>query len=75
MMILMAMLNMNDLIKIQEAVMELVKIFHQKSVIKDNEGNILKTFDSDDGCDFCEGTGKDYKGNDCNFCHGPGKIG
>lgn len=51
------------------------KDFSSKIVIKDNEGNILKTFDSDDGCDFCEGTGKDYKGNDCNFCHGAGKIG
>lgn len=46
-----------------------------KIVIKDQEGNILKTFDSDDGCDFCDGTGKDYTGGDCNFCLGKGKVG
>jgi len=46
-----------------------------KIVIKDNDGNILKTFDADDGCDFCEGTGKDYKGDACNFCQGKGKVG
>lgn len=46
-----------------------------KILIKDNDGNILKTFDADDGCDFCEGTGKDYKGNACNFCQGKGKVG
>lgn len=32
-------------------------------------------FESDDGCDFCEGTGKDYLNNDCNFCNGKGKVG
>ena len=46
-----------------------------KIVIKDNDGNILKTFDADDGCDFCEGTGKDYMGNNCHFCGGQGKVG
>ena len=46
-----------------------------KIVIKDNDGNILRTFDSDDGCDFCEGSGKDYKGDSCNFCQGKGKVG
>ena len=46
-----------------------------KIVIKDNDGNILRTFDADDGCDFCEGSGKDYKGDSCNFCNGKGKIG
>lgn len=46
-----------------------------KIVIKDNDGNILKTFDADDGCDFCEGTGKDYKGDSCSFCQGAGKVG
>lgn len=46
-----------------------------KIAIKDKNGNILKTFDADDGCDFCEGTGKDYRGNACNFCSGKGKIG
>lgn len=43
--------------------------------IKDNDGNIIKTFDSDDGCDFCEGTGKSYDGNKCSFCSGAGKVG
>ena len=45
-----------------------------KILIKDLEGNILKTFDADDGCDACEGTGK-YMGVDCFLCHGRGKIG
>jgi DnaJ-class molecular chaperone len=51
------------------------KDLSSKIHIKDNDGNILKTFDSDDGCDFCDGTGKDYKGGDCLFCSGKGKIG
>jgi len=46
-----------------------------KIVIKDTEGNIVKTFDADDGCDFCEGSGKDWRGNDCSFCFGKGKVG
>lgn len=46
-----------------------------KLVIKDKDGNIKAMFDADDGCDFCEGTGKDFRGNDCNFCFGQGKIG
>ena len=46
-----------------------------KIFIKDVNGNILKTFDADDGCDYCEGTGKDYRENVCNFCQGVGKIG
>lgn len=48
--------------------------FSSKIVIRDNEGNVLKTFDSDDGCDLCEGTGK-YMGFDCSFCAGKGKVG
>lgn len=46
-----------------------------KIYIKDNDGNILKTFDSDDGCDFCEGSGKSYDGSKCSFCSGAGKVG
>jgi molecular chaperone DnaJ len=46
-----------------------------KIQIKDELGNILKLFDGSDGCDFCEGTGKDYTGSDCSFCHGKGKVG
>lgn len=46
-----------------------------KILIKDTNGNVIKTFDADDGCDFCEGTGKDYTGSDCSFCHGKGKVG
>jgi DnaJ-class molecular chaperone len=46
-----------------------------KIVIRDLEGNIVKTFESDDGCDFCEGSGKDYYGGECNFCFGKGKVG
>src|ERR1035437_5991168 len=32
------------------------KDLSSKILIKDVNGNILKTFDSDDGCDFCDGT-------------------
>lgn len=51
------------------------KDLSSKIVIKDNDGNIIKVFDADDGCDFCEGTGKNYFGQDCNFCFGKGKVG
>jgi DnaJ-class molecular chaperone len=51
------------------------KDFSEKIVIRDNNGNIVKTFDGEDGCDYCEGSGKDYRGNDCTFCSGKGKIG
>lgn len=51
------------------------KDLSSKIVIRDNDGNIIKTFDSDDGCDFCEGSGKDYRGKDCSFCAGLGKVG
>lgn len=51
------------------------KDFSAKIVIKDNDGNIVKTFDGEDGCDYCEGVGKDYAGNDCYFCLGKGKVG
>ena len=51
------------------------KDLSSKIVIRDVDGNITKTFDADDGCDFCEGTGKDYKGDNCHFCSGKGKVG
>lgn len=51
------------------------KDLSSKIKIKDNNGNVIKTFDADDGCDFCEGTGKDYNNNPCSFCLGKGKIG
>jgi molecular chaperone DnaJ len=50
------------------------KDFSSKIVIRDNGGNILKMFDADDGCDFCDGTGQ-YMGQECSFCNGKGKIG
>lgn len=50
------------------------KDLSSKIVIKDNDGNILKIFDSEDGCDLCEGTGK-YRDQDCPFCFGKGKVG
>jgi len=50
------------------------KDMSSKILIKDVNGNILKTFDGEDGCDFCEGTGK-FMGYDCSFCHGQGKVG
>jgi DnaJ-class molecular chaperone len=46
-----------------------------KIEIKDEFGNILKLFDGADGCDFCEGSGKDPFGNECGFCTGKGKVG
>jgi len=46
-----------------------------KFIIKDEYGNVKGVFDSDDGCDFCEGTGKDHLGNKCSFCFGQGKLG
>lgn len=51
------------------------KDLSSKIVIKDNNGNVLKTFDADDGCDFCEGSGKDFRGGPCSFCSGKGKVG
>ena len=50
------------------------KDLSSKILIKDNDGNILKIFDSEDGCDLCEGTGK-YRDQDCPFCFGKGKVG
>lgn len=46
-----------------------------KIVVRDEKGNIKGTFESEEGCDFCEGTGKDWRGNNCGFCEGIGKIG
>jgi DnaJ-class molecular chaperone len=46
-----------------------------KIILRDDKGNITKMLDADDGCDFCEGTGKDYTGGKCSFCHGMGQVG
>lgn len=46
-----------------------------KIEIKDEYGNVLKLFDGADGCDFCEGTGKDPYGNKCSICNGEGQVG
>ena len=51
------------------------KDLKSKFIIKDDEGNVKGIFDSDDGCDFCEGSGKDPFGNKCSFCFGQGKLG
>jgi molecular chaperone DnaJ len=51
------------------------KDLDSKIQIKDENGNVLKIFEGTDGCDFCEGSGKNWRGNDCNFCGGKGKIG
>jgi len=50
------------------------KDMSSKIVIKDINGNILKMFDGEDGCDICEGSGK-WNNKDCPFCSGYGKIG
>ena len=46
-----------------------------KIEIKDANGKILMLFDGSDGCDYCEGTGIDWKKNPCYFCGGKGKVG
>jgi len=51
------------------------KDLKSKLIIKDEFGNIKGIFDSDDGCDFCDGQGKDHLSNKCGFCFGQGKIG
>jgi hypothetical protein len=50
------------------------KDMSSKIVIRDIDGNIVKVFDGEDGCDFCEGSGK-YMDYDCTFCDGKGKVG
>jgi len=45
-----------------------------KIMIKDEKGNI-KYFEGDNGCDYCEGTGKNHNDIDCFYCMGQGKIG
>lgn len=51
------------------------KDLKSKIEIKDSDGNVVKTFEAIDGCDFCEGEGKDEWGNECYFCNGSGKVG
>lgn len=51
------------------------KDLNSKIEIKDNSGKVIRTFDPDDGCDFCEGTGKEYNGQPCSFCFGKGQVG
>jgi DnaJ-class molecular chaperone len=50
------------------------KDMSSKIVIRDTDGNVLKMFDGEDGCDLCEGSGE-YNGKDCPFCYGAGKVG
>lgn len=45
-----------------------------KIAFKNDKGEV-KFFEADDGCDFCEGTGKSWNGGDCNYCGGKGKVG
>lgn len=51
------------------------KDLKSKIQIKDESGKVIGLFDSEDGCDFCEGTGKDFNNNKCAFCNGGGKVG
>lgn len=46
-----------------------------KIEIKDENGNLLKIFEGADGCDFCEGSGKNWNGDPCFFCGGKGEVG
>ena len=50
------------------------KDMSSKIIIRDNDGNILKMFDGEDGCDLCEGSGE-YNDKECPFCSGAGKVG
>lgn len=45
-----------------------------KIQIKTPDGKV-KWFEADDGCDFCDGTGKYWNGQECSFCNGKGKAG
>lgn len=51
------------------------KDLESKIQIRDKSGRVIKTFDSADGCDFCDGTGIDWRGVKCGFCFGQGKVG
>ena len=51
------------------------KDLNSKIQIKDISGKVLKIFDAQDGCDFCEGTGLDWRGEKCSFCFGQGQVG
>ena len=51
------------------------KDLKSKIEIKDANGKVIKTFEAVDGCDFCDGEGKDEYGNKCYFCNGQGKVG
>ena len=50
------------------------KDMSSRIVIKGLDGK-EKIFDCDSGCDFCDGVGKSWDGNDCHFCNGKGKVG
>jgi molecular chaperone DnaJ len=50
------------------------KDMSNKILIKSPTGEMV-WFEGDDGCDFCEGTGKSWKGDECGFCKGAGKVG
>lgn len=45
-----------------------------KIIVRNLEGEVVKTFEAEDGCDFCEGSGK-FEDFECGFCFGQGKIG
>jgi DnaJ-class molecular chaperone len=45
-----------------------------KIIVKGLDGK-EKIFESDSGCDWCDGVGKGWDGNECGFCNGKGKVG
>ena len=51
------------------------KDIDSKIAIRDENGNVLRFFDGSDGCDFCEGSGLNWKGESCYMCGGKGKVG
>jgi DnaJ-class molecular chaperone len=50
------------------------KDMSSRIVIKGLDGK-EKIFESDSGCDWCDGVGKGWNGQDCGFCNGKGKVG
>jgi DnaJ-class molecular chaperone len=51
------------------------KDLSSKIIIRDDNNNIIKIFDNEVGCDFCNGSGKNKNGTNCDFCLGKGKSG
>ena len=49
--------------------------WESKIILYNKDGSVKAILDGVDGCDFCEGKGKDFRGNICKYCIGAGKVG